>query len=201
MIRAIVLDIGGVLLRTEDRSTREELERKYELPPGSSDTLVFDSPVAKAATIGRVPTQAIWEDVAKKLDLTPDSLETFKQAFWAGDRVDHSLLEFLVHCRSDYTTALLSNAWLDARSTFAHNYGLVEGKTVDFILISAELGVAKPNPKIYHILAERVKRDFGEILFVDDFIENVIAADQLGIQTIHYQPGMSLSKKIKSRLK
>jgi FMN phosphatase YigB (HAD superfamily) len=35
---------------------------------------------------------------------------------------------------------------------------------------------------------------------VDDFIENVEAAKALGIQAIHYQPGMDLVNQIKSRL-
>lgn len=200
MTKAIVLDIGGVLLRTEDRTSRQKLEIKYRLPSGGADELVFNSSAAQASTIGQIGIQAIWQNVADQLGLSDKTLETFKRAFWAGDQVDEDLLQFLQTCRRKYTTALLSNAWVNARAIFAEEYGIREGQTADYILISSELGVAKPDNRIYEILAETLNLDFQEILFVDDFIENVEAAKSLGIQTIHYLPPMDLISEIKLRL-
>jgi FMN phosphatase YigB (HAD superfamily) len=48
-----------------------------------------------------------------------------------------------------YINSLLSNAWPGARLALAEQFGIIEGKTVDHILISAELGVAKPDQRIY----------------------------------------------------
>ena len=200
MIQAIVLDIGGVLLRTENRTSREKLEQKYDLPPGGSDQLVFDSDAALASTLGTTGPNLIWQNVADKLALSPEGLEEFISSFWAGDRVDRELIQFLQECREDYTVALLSNAWQNFRSVLAEKYQIKEGQTVDRIFISSELGVAKPNKRIYEILADRINCEMNEILFVDDFIENIEAAEALGINTIHYQPGMDLINEIKSRL-
>ncbi len=196
MIHAIVFDIGGVILRTEDLSGRQMLEEKYSLPPDELERLVFDSKSAHASTIGQKSEKAIWQNVANKLELSPGKLEEFKQAFWAGDRLDKELIQFLKDCRPELTTALLSNAWKGARTHLAEKYGITEGETVDQILISSELGVAKPDPKIYQILAETIECKFNEILFVDDFIENIIAARELGILAIHYRPGIDLIPKI-----
>jgi len=200
MIKAIVLDVGGVLLRTEDRTSRENLEQKYDLPHGGSDRIVFDSDVALASTLGTTGPDLIWQNVAEKLVLSPEGLKEFKSSFWAGDRVDQELIQFLQECRDDYIVALLSNAWQNFRSVLAEKYQVKEGQTVDKILISSELGVAKPNKRIYEILANRINCEMNEILFVDDFIENIEAAKALGINTIHYQPGMDLINEIKSRL-
>ena len=200
MIQAIVLDIGGVLLRTENRTSREKLEQKYDLPPGGSDKLVFDSDAALASTLGTTGPNLIWQNVADKLALSPEGLEEFISSFWAGDRVDRELIQFLQECREDYTVALLSNAWQNFRSVLAEKYQIKEGQTVDRIFISSELGVAKPNKRIYEILADRINCEMNEILFVDDFIENIEAAEALGINTIHYHPGMDLINEIKSRL-
>lgn len=200
MIKAIVLDLGGVLLRTEDQTSRRELEKRYNLSPGKIHDLVFNSPLAISATLGEVDTKAVWEYVADELNLSPKSLESFQQAFWAGDQLDLDLLTFVQSCHQDYITAILSNAWGDARKTLAERFGIIQGKTVDYILISAELGVAKPDPKIYHILSESLNCKFQEILFIDDFYENIIAASRLGIQTIHYQPDLNIVEKIKRYL-
>jgi putative hydrolase of the HAD superfamily len=200
MISAVVLDFGGVIVRTEDHKGRLELEQKYKLPPGGLHQLVFYSSIADSATIGRAEPDAIWEHVADKLSLSPDELNLFIQSFWAGDNLDEELIQFLKSCRPHYKTAILSNAWNNLREALAETYHIVEGQTVDHILISAELGVAKPDPKIYKILADTLGCQYHEILFVDDFIENIQAAKSLGIQTIHYQPNLDLINEIKSML-
>jgi epoxide hydrolase-like predicted phosphatase len=200
MIRAIVFDIGGVLLRTEDRTFRQELANKYSLQASALESLVFDSKAASASTIGQVSEAAVWRNVAKNLAISPQALEKFKISFWAGDQLDRDLIMFLKAIRPKYTTALLSNAWKGARAQLAEKCGIKEGETVDHILISSELGVAKPDPQIYEILAETVNCQFNEIIFVDDFIENIIAAKDLGIWAIHYQPGEKLIPKIEGIL-
>ena len=72
MIKAIVFDIGGVLLRTDDRSSRQELESKYHLKPGEADQLVFNSQAAQESTIGRASQKRVWENVAVQLKLSDD---------------------------------------------------------------------------------------------------------------------------------
>jgi len=198
MIKAIVFDVGGVLLRTEDASKRRLLENKHGLPPNSVEKLVFDSKSAQESTIGLVDTQKIWQDIAKKLDLNPEALQEFIEDFWDGDRLDKNLAEYLKSCRPRFTTALLSNAWTDARQAFAKNFGLIEKKTVDHVIISAEEGVAKPDERIYQILSEKIGCEYDQILFIDDFLENIQAAENLGIHTVHYQSNMDLVNTIES---
>ena len=200
MISAVVLDFGGVIVRTEDHKGRLELEEKYQLPPGGSNQLVFYSSVADSATVGLAEPDEIWDHVANKLSLSNDELSEFKQFFWSGDNLDEELIHFLQSCRQNYKTAILSNAWKNLRGVLAETYNIVEGQTVDHILISAELGVAKPDPEIYKILADTLNCHYQEILFVDDFIENIQAAKSLGIQTIHFQPDLDLINEIKSML-
>jgi putative hydrolase of the HAD superfamily len=199
-IKSLVFDIGGVLIRSEDRTGREKLEAKYGLPPGEVDKLVFRSEQAQASSIGKTEQAAIWKSIASKLSLSQKELDEFQRLFWAGDRLNHALYQFIQKSRSRYTTALLSNAWLDYRRVLEEEFDIVEGRTVDFILISSELGIAKPDPRIYSILANTVQCKYDEILFVDDFVENIEAAQSLGICTIHYQPEMNLINEIKSRL-
>jgi len=200
MIKAVVLDIGGVLLRTEDHVGRQKIEHQYHLPPGGSEKLVFESAQAKASTVGKLESQAIWDNVSNQLSLSKEDLEAFKLRFWSGDHLDQQLIEFIKSLRPKYTTALLSNAWMYFREVLYSDYGIEEGKTVDHILISSELGIAKPDPEIYQILAIKLNCDLLHILFIDDFLENVEAAHDLGIQTIHYQKGMDLINEIKLRL-
>ena len=56
----------------------------------------------------------------------------------------------------------------------------------DVTIVSCEVGVAKPDPRIYRICIARLGVDPMKSLFVDDRVENVEAAAQLGIQTLHF---------------
>ena len=201
MIKAVVLDIGGVILRTRDRSCREQLERKYNLPAGGADELVFNSRAAKASTIGLVENNAVWDNVKNYLSLSDQQLSDFKELFWKNDIVDYDLIRYIQTIRPHFKTALLSNAWKNFRCILSNVHHIDEGHTVDHILISSELGLAKPDPAIYQILSDTIACEFKEILFVDDFKENIKEAKFLGINTIHYQQGIDLIKEIKLKLK
>jgi HAD superfamily hydrolase (TIGR01509 family) len=56
----------------------------------------------------------------------------------------------------------------------------------DLLVWSCQVGVVKPDPAIYrHMLAELKTRP-EEILFIDDKLPNVEAAQALNIQTIQF---------------
>lgn len=58
---------------------------------------------------------------------------------------------------------------------------------LDEIVVSGEVGIAKPDPGIYQALLERTGRRAEECLFIDDSPDNIAAACRLGFQTILYQ--------------
>src|SRR5260221_9617492 len=111
MIKAIVFDFGGVLVRTADPAGRRQWEARLGLGPGALDQLVFNSDVALRATLGEATEGAVWEHVATTLKLAADQLAAFQTDFWAGDRLDSDLVALLASLRPRYQTAILSNYW------------------------------------------------------------------------------------------
>lgn len=67
------------------------------------------------------------------------------------------------------------------------------------ILISGYLKIAKPDPRIYQILLQRVTRPAGECFFIDDRPENVAAALEQGIQAIQFQDPQLLEAELTRR--
>jgi beta-phosphoglucomutase-like phosphatase (HAD superfamily) len=49
MIQAVIFDVGGVLLRTEDRAPRQAWEARLGLEPGGAEALVFNSEMGQKA--------------------------------------------------------------------------------------------------------------------------------------------------------
>ena len=199
-IKSIVFDVGGVLVRTENQAGRRQLEKRFGMAEYDVDWLVFNTEAAAASTIGQLESDAVWQLVQKRLDLSEKELAEFIELFWQGDVFDQALFDFLISLRPNYITGILSNAWKGAREVLVNKYGIIEGENVDHVLVSSELGLAKPDPAIYHQLRETVGVDFDEILFVDDFSKNIAAAKALGINTIHYRTGSNPINQIKSML-
>lgn len=83
-----------------------------------------------------------------------------------------------------YTLAVLSN-W--SSETHARVYKQFEFlHWFDEVVISAQVGLVKPDPAIFHLLLDRLQRLAGECLFIDDTLTNVQAASELGFQGIHF---------------
>ena len=57
----------------------------------------------------------------------------------------------------------------------------------------------KPDPRIYEILFERVGRRPSELLFVDNSVANVRAAEALGMAAVHFGPGVDLERELVQR--
>ncbi|MFH1840934.1 MAG: HAD-IA family hydrolase [Candidatus Shapirobacteria bacterium] len=70
----------------------------------------------------------------------------------------------------------------------------------DYFFSSSNTGVAKPNPEFYKKLIETIKEKLSEVLFVDDKQENILGAQRVGLQVLHYQGGGFLSERIKEIL-
>lgn len=66
-----------------------------------------------------------------------------------------------------------------------HKYSFF--KLFDSIVVSGEVHLVKPDPRIYALLLEQIKRQPEECVFVDDSQKNVAAAQVLGFKTIHFQ--------------
>jgi len=57
----------------------------------------------------------------------------------------------------------------------------------DDLVISGEVGVIKPHPRIFEILLERNRIDPASAVFIDDVAANAAAATRLGIHGIHFR--------------
>ena len=185
MIQTIIFDLGGVLVRTEDRIPRQLLAEKFGMTYDEMDSLVYGSPTSKEAGEGKISAEQHKETVLKTLGLPLDSFKSFGDEFWGGDRLDKKLVEFIEGLRGEYTTALLSNAWDDLRPLLV-NLWKIDG-IFDHIFISAEVKLAKPDPRIYQHVINELQQDPSEMIFVDDFIENVKAAKAEGLHAIHFR--------------
>lgn len=58
---------------------------------------------------------------------------------------------------------------------------------VDAVVLSGEVGIEKPDPRIFAIVAERLDLPQRELVFVDDSILNIRSAVDAGLVGVFYQ--------------
>ena len=185
MIKTVIFDLGGVLVRTEDRRPRQGMADKYGMTYQELSNLVYRTESADLATRGKISAEDHYQEILKSLNLPPDSISAFEDEFWGGDRLDEELVEFIKNLRPAYETALLSNAWDNMRQLMKNVWKI--DHIFDHFFISAEMGLAKPASEIYQVVIETLKQDPSELVFIDDFVENFEGASEAGLNAIHFR--------------
>jgi 2-haloacid dehalogenase len=69
----------------------------------------------------------------------------------------------------------------------------------DGVVVSGTEMMRKPHPDFYKILLNRYQVNTENALFIDDNLRNVLAARELGIDSIHFQSPEQLKQELLSR--
>lgn len=184
-IRAVIWDIGGVLVRTEDWQPRNQLAEELGLERSELNDLVFGKEAGKKAQLGEISPEQLWAYIGGVLKLDELQLDRFKRQFFAGDQVDQRLVDVIRTLRQQYKSGVISNAWEDLRSVMEKYWKIADA--FDVIVISGEEGRMKPDLKIFETALERLEIQPGEGVFIDDVQHNVQAAQAAGLHAIHFR--------------
>lgn len=196
-IKAVIFDLGGVIVRTEYQVPRQHLAESFGMDYEDIDKIVFGSPSAARAFVGEITAKEHWLNVMKMLKQPASEYERIRDEFFAGDVIDHTLVDFIRSLRGTYQTCLISNAFDDLRDYIVREKF---DDAFDHMFISAEVKAAKPEAKIYHIALKQLGVSPNEAVFVDDFIENIEACEQLGIHGVHFKNSESPLQQLKTLL-
>ncbi len=67
----------------------------------------------------------------------------------------------------------------------------------DDIVVSGEVKLAKPDPRIYQLLLARIDRPADECIFIDDSATNTAVARELGFTAIHFESPAQLENEFR----
>lgn len=95
-----------------------------------------------------------------------------------------------------YQIVLLSNT-SPARASFLESKG--EYLPFQPVFLSCNLGVRKPDKRMYEIMLKAIDKAPQECIFVDDKKKNIKAAKELGIDGIRFRSAAQLKRELKKR--
>jgi HAD superfamily hydrolase (TIGR01509 family) len=196
-IDIVFFDLGGVILRTEHQAPREHLAERLNVSYEDLVQVVFESESARKASLGEITAQQHWETVAGRLGRPVAEAPALRQEFFGGDVLDRELLEVIRALRPARRTGLISNAWADTRDYIIRNRF---DDAFDLLVISAEVCLLKPDPRIYELAIRRAGSARAAALLVDDMPANVEGALAVGMSAILFRDTAEVRRELANRL-
>ena len=193
---ALILDLGNVMLQQRGPSPLQEWASRFGLGEKHLLKVLQESMESHLAFEGTITEEQFWDVMAKRFNLTPDSSRNFRDAYYSGEELEPLLLGLIQQLRPKCTVAVLSNAWSDARRRFERLYEL--DSFFDLVIYSAEIGVSKPDLRAYEIAASLLQISTAKIVFVDNKLENVLAAKRAGMLGIVFREASQATKEIRT---
>ncbi len=165
MIKAIFFDFGGVLV--EDRYTAIVEPLKCKLPP---DRATEFSRLESAASRGKIGE----EFLAKADEML--GISKLRGAPWIDEQYAHpnpEVINLITGLKRKYKVGMLSNNFLFWAQKLRQEGWM---KVFETVVISAEVGMTKPDREIYLLAAERIGNLPAECFFIDNIQTNVDGA-------------------------
>ncbi|MEV0617036.1 HAD family phosphatase [Nonomuraea sp. NPDC050404] len=211
MVMGVLIDWGGVLTSSLSDSIarwiaadridagryytvmRELIDHAYRDGDGEGENAVH------ALERGEIDGATFERDLAARLvtvDGLPPVADGLLERMFAGfERVD-AMYDMLRDVRGNgVKTCLLSNSW-------SHTYPRDGWDEIfDEVVISGEVGMRKPEPRIFHHALDRIGLAGQECVFIDDIEANIVAARALGIAGIHHRDAATTIAELETLLR
>jgi len=182
-IKAQIWDLEGVLMLTDEvdlsMKVAKILDASYE-----EVREIFFSEMNDFVDLGEVTQDQFNEYLLDTLGMSHDKKPLLEKFVMEDFYVDEDLLQTISSMRGRYRMGLLSNFSDELRYRIDNVWKL--GEVFDEIIISCEVGLVKPDPRLFNLMLERLGVKADETVFVDDRIKNIEGAKKLGFHTVFY---------------
>ena len=188
----LLVDFGGVLT-TSVWDSFADFCREKGLEEHAVKTLFREDPEAladlRALETGKLREAEFERRFADRLGLS-DAANLIDSMFRGMVPSEPMVAAVRAARAAGFRTGLVSNSW----STSHYDRELL-AELFDTSVISAEVGLHKPQPEIYLLAAERLGERPEGCVFVDDLRENCTGAEAIGMTAIlHREPGDTIAR-------
>lgn len=188
VITDIIFDWGGVLALADNALAGGILAKKYHY-----DKETLRKAIGKAEDKHSETTteyHGFFTEVQKQFPMPKNEIANALNAAHATKTLE--LARRLK--KKGYSVHLLSNQ-MHFRTRYIRKHN--DLSFFDAVVFSSEVGIMKPQKKIYQYMLKKINREPQQCLFIDNNTGNVEAAKKLGINAINYKNNKQLVKELK----
>lgn len=196
-VRGVVFDVGNVIVRWDPRTLYSKIfpdpaERDWFLANVCTMEWHTRHDAGVSFADNRAPLIARFPDHAA-------AIRAWEERWWemfSGPIAETEAVIEALHRRGVTLMGLTNMPASTAKGTFAMSPAF--GRLSD-IVVSGEVGLAKPDPRIFELTARRAGLTPSELLFVDDSRRNVEAAAAVGFDVHHFDAPATLQPALAAR--
>jgi len=184
MIRAIISDLGNVLVRFDHMRTCHALSQKSVHAPDHIHKLLFQSGLERDYDLGCISSERFAQKIMDQLNIKLELQEmqkAWEAIFWPFPGME----KLIVALKPHYRLVLLSNTNPWHFEYCFNRFPFL--RLFDAFALSYNLGYRKPDPQIFKSALEEAGHAPEECLFIDDIQAYVDAAAELGIKSICFE--------------
>jgi glucose-1-phosphatase len=197
-IRAVVFDIGGVLEIAPHTGWDARWSERLGLSLAEFGRRTED--IWRDGACGDATLEQVHARLSAMLGLDASTVDAMMDEMWVSylGTLNAELVEYAGSLRPRYRTGILSNSFVGAREREQQAYGLSD--LVDEVVYSHEVGLSKPDPRIYRLTCARLGTRADETVFLDDAPACVDGAAAYGMHAILFQNNEQAMADIEARL-
>jgi len=177
-MKAILCDLGGVLLTVNFALAMERLSNESGLSKQELETRIFSSGVKGKHDLGLINSLDFYKQIITREEIS----FSYFQSIWSEIFTENQeLINYLSLYTKSCRLYIASNTDPLHYAFFSHNYpwfSMFNGFGLSF-----RLKIAKPSPEFYSKLCREFGIIYQDALFIDDLKDNVEAAEELGIKS------------------
>lgn len=188
-VKNIIFDLGGVIMNLDVPKTISALQNI-----GITDIVNKTGHHYKYSffydfEIGKVSEQEFLNELSNLSTEAPSDVEI--QNAWNAMIFDipKDRIDFIKRLKTDYNIYLLSNTNAIHQKKFLDEFEKAQGFKFNTLFEKAyyshEIKIRKPDEAIFTYVLKDSELKAEESMFIDDSIDNIKAAENLGIQTFH----------------
>lgn len=194
--KTIFFDLFGVLISFDDNLVTQRIARYCSSPEKAASELV--GVVSRETLIrGKLSLEELHAELVQRLGLTLDAEDFHKLWLEPYSKPMPGMQDVLKALSEKYQLVLISNVdkyyWGGLRST------LRELEQFHHMIVSCEVGVAKPDHKMFELALQRADCAAADGYFVDDKITNIDAARKMGIDGHQFTSTVDLMTALRNK--
>jgi epoxide hydrolase-like predicted phosphatase len=204
--RAVVFDFGGVLITSINHQVGHvasthgvDTATMHELLLGPRVSGDHPWHRAERGEIAMADIQGLLSPWAQGVGIELRGDEIDRLLAVGGYTIVDAMIERVQSLRSEgYLTGLLTNTFAEFRPTMARD---IDFSLFDAVVESFAVGARKPESVIYEITADLLDVEHSDIVYLDDFDQNLAPATALGWATVHVTDATDALAQLDERLR
>ena len=195
MIKAVIFDAGGVIVNSLDSLLFKAIAKKF----GIDFRLAVSNleGLLKYYHTGKISSNDFWKLFSQRVKKEPPKgyeylwIEKYASNFLKNKYV----FKIIDRLRENgYKLAVLSNT-IPEHANYNRKHHTFDG--FDVVVLSNEVGLRKPDKRVYMLVLKRLRIEPQECVYIDDRPEYLKPAAKLGMKIIYYRNPKQLEVELR----